>query len=182
MGLTVINEAENILEITEENPVIELVEQEQITLSVTQPEQITLEVSSGFSVAPGSSDGVDGEDGREVELRNNGTQIQWRYVGDPSWTDIISLSEITGADGEDGNGYRGTWEPGTYAVGDLVNHILSGVEYMFVCTTAGTSATPAFGSADWKFIASVGVPIWRGNDVEDLPPGFPAGGLVVVGE
>lgn len=43
--------------------------------------------------------GASGKDGREVELQNNGTAIQWRYVGDSSWTDLVQLSEITGPQG-----------------------------------------------------------------------------------
>ena len=53
-------------------------------------------------VAAGSSQ--DGQDGREVELRNNGDYIQWRYAGedDTAWQNLIALSELTGADGQDG--------------------------------------------------------------------------------
>ena len=47
--------------------------------------------------------GASGKDGREVELQNNGTAIQWRYVGDSSWTDLVQLSEITGPQGSKGN-------------------------------------------------------------------------------
>lgn len=47
-------------------------------------------------------DGTNGEDGREVEFQNNGTHIQWRYVGDASWTNLVSLSAITGPAGDDG--------------------------------------------------------------------------------
>ena len=53
-------------------------------------------------VAAGSSQ--DGQDGREVELRNNGTYIQWRYAGedDTAWRNLVALDELTGADGQDG--------------------------------------------------------------------------------
>lgn len=47
--------------------------------------------------------GASGKDGREVELQNNGTAIQWRYAGDSSWTDLVQLSEITGPQGPKGN-------------------------------------------------------------------------------
>lgn len=46
--------------------------------------------------------GADGEDGREVELQNNGTHIQWRYVGDPTWTNLVALSTLVGPAGDDG--------------------------------------------------------------------------------
>lgn len=59
--------------------------------------------------------GASGKDGREVELQNNGTAIQWRYVGDGSWTDLVQLSEITGPQGPKGNtgetGPRGEMGP-----------------------------------------------------------------------
>lgn len=45
---------------------------------------------------------IEGEDGREVEVQNSGTFIQWRYVGDPTWTDIVSIASITGSSGNDG--------------------------------------------------------------------------------
>ena len=40
--------------------------------------------------------GASGKDGREVELQNNGTAIQWRYVGDSDWTDLVQLSDLKG--------------------------------------------------------------------------------------
>lgn len=52
----------------------------------------------------GDSGGQGGEDGREVELRNNGTQIQWKYEDEPdtAWRDLVALDAITGGDGADG--------------------------------------------------------------------------------
>ncbi len=47
-------------------------------------------------------DGLPGVDGREVEIRNSGTYIQWRYVGSVSWTDIVALSTLNGTNGADG--------------------------------------------------------------------------------
>lgn len=44
-----------------------------------------------------------GTDGREVELQNNGTHIQWRYVGEESWTNLIALEDIKGQAGDDGS-------------------------------------------------------------------------------
>ena len=51
---------------------------------------------------PADSGSQDGEDGREVELQNNGTSIQWRYVDETEWKDLVDLSDLTGADGSDG--------------------------------------------------------------------------------
>lgn len=46
--------------------------------------------------------GPAGANGREVEIRNDGTNIQWRYVGDLTWTNIVPLSQITGPQGPQG--------------------------------------------------------------------------------
>jgi len=48
------------------------------------------------------TNGIDGDDGREIEIQNSGTQIQWRYVGDVSWTNIVALSAIKGDTGAQG--------------------------------------------------------------------------------
>jgi hypothetical protein len=50
----------------------------------------------------GSGEGGDGVDGKTPELRNNGTYIQWRYVGDVAWIDLVALSTITGPQGIQG--------------------------------------------------------------------------------
>lgn len=38
--------------------------------------------------------------GREIELRNNGTEIQWRYTDSNKWNTLVSLSELRGPAGE----------------------------------------------------------------------------------
>jgi len=45
--------------------------------------------------------GDTGADGKEVELQASDTHVQWRYVGGSTWTNLVALSEIAGADGED---------------------------------------------------------------------------------
>ena len=50
----------------------------------------------------GGGGGTPGKDGREIELQKSSTAIQWRYVGDESWTDLVQLSEITGPAGPQG--------------------------------------------------------------------------------
>lgn len=50
----------------------------------------------------GGGGGTPGKDGREIELQNSGTAIQWRYVGDNVWTDLVQLSEIQGQQGPAG--------------------------------------------------------------------------------
>lgn len=65
------------------------------------------------------------ENGREVELQNSGTAIQWRYVGDNAWTDLVQLSELKGDPGNDGItpniqiGTVQTLEPGQQATASV---------------------------------------------------------------
>lgn len=57
--------------------------------------------AQGIQGVPGAN-GSDGEDGREIQLQSNGTYIQWRYVGDASWTDLIALASLQGEPGQQG--------------------------------------------------------------------------------
>lgn len=45
---------------------------------------------------PAGSGGV----AREIELRNNGYAIEWRYTDSNEWTELIHISELRGKDGE----------------------------------------------------------------------------------
>lgn len=53
--------------------------------------------------AGGGGSGTPGKDGREIELQNSGTAIQWRYVGDNAWTDLVQLSSLKGEKGDKGD-------------------------------------------------------------------------------
>lgn len=44
-----------------------------------------------------------GADGRLAELRRDGGYIQWRYVGDTSWVNLLPLQDIKGDSGVDGD-------------------------------------------------------------------------------
>jgi len=48
--------------------------------------------------------GNPGDDGEEVELQKSLTHIQWRYVGDVSWTDLVALTDLKGIQGIPGIG------------------------------------------------------------------------------
>lgn len=60
---------------------------------------VDLKGDTGYTPVKGT-DYDDGADGREVEIQNSGTAIQWRYVGDAAWTDVVSLAAITGSNGK----------------------------------------------------------------------------------
>lgn len=51
---------------------------------------------------PRGTPGQDGSDGVPVEMRNSGTAIEWRYAGDLTWTQLVTIASITGQDGIDG--------------------------------------------------------------------------------
>ncbi len=57
-------------------------------------------------------DGINGTNGREIQFQKTATYLQWRYVGDTSWTNLVALADITGPAGKDGkdgtNGTNGT--------------------------------------------------------------------------
>lgn len=40
-----------------------------------------------------------GTDGREIELQNDGTHIQWRYAGEEYWNNLVDLLDLKGSDG-----------------------------------------------------------------------------------
>lgn len=58
---------------------------------------------AGGDGSGGGLPGLPGADGREVELRQSVSAIQWRHVGDDTWTDLVPLSAITGAKGDKGD-------------------------------------------------------------------------------
>jgi len=45
---------------------------------------------------------IPGPAGQNIELRNDGTNIQWRVVGATTWNNLVAVSALKGDDGEDG--------------------------------------------------------------------------------
>ena len=91
---------------------------------------------SGWSVisnikGPEGEQGPVGNPAKNVEYRNNGTHIQWRYVGDTAWKDLVALNDIKGEDGKDGTsvyvGYDGYVWNGAERTGLKINDIADGV-------------------------------------------------------
>ena len=46
--------------------------------------------------------GTDGTDGREIELQKDLYFIQWRYIGEPGWRNLIVYAELKGDKGDTG--------------------------------------------------------------------------------
>lgn len=55
-----------------------------------------------------------GTDGREIQLQKTSTYIQWRYVGETEWTNLIALTDITGPTGADGESAYAAAQTGGY--------------------------------------------------------------------
>lgn len=61
---------------------------------------ITIEGGIWFIDGVSTGQQAQGEDGKEIELQKTSTFIQWRYVGDNGWFDLVALDDIKGNDGE----------------------------------------------------------------------------------
>ncbi len=46
--------------------------------------------------------GEAGKDGREIEISTTSTNIQWRYNGEDTWNELVSLESLKGKDGKNG--------------------------------------------------------------------------------
>lgn len=105
-------------------------------------------------IAAAGTNGTDAVDGREVELQKTPTEIQWRYVGDPSWVTLVALLDIKGDPGTNGTGlvYRGDWDALTqYVQNDIVTH--ASAQWVTSVTTTGSE--PGVGT-DWDLYAGGG--------------------------
>lgn len=79
-----------------------------------------------------------GAPGAQVEFNVSATHIQWRYVGEPTWTDLVALADLAGEDGEDGdNG----WSPIEANVVDGERRVKQIVDWV-----GGEGAKPATGA------------------------------------
>lgn len=95
-----------------------IIEFEQLTAEPDEPQAgstllylragaLRQKTQSGESALDAGS-GEPSEDGREIELQKTATHVQWRYVGDASWTNLVALTDITGPAGANGtNGVDG---------------------------------------------------------------------------
>lgn len=94
--------------------------------------------TTAVSASIGAAKGLAGDDGREIEIQNNGTHIQWRYAGDVSWTNLVALSTITGATGATGIVVKGGYDSLTaYVPNDAVTH--NGSFYICILATQGNN-------------------------------------------
>ena len=123
----------------------------------------TLAVLKAFVKQSGSSSpGESGQDGREIELQKSDTAIQWRYVGDQEWIDLVQLSEIKG-------------DPGN--TGAMANLTIGTVTTL----AAGSNATASIESnPDGSgYVLNLGIPEGEdgenGVSINNIPPGGTTG-------
>ncbi len=64
-------------------------------------QKIYYKQSGAWILKSSISDGKDGQNGKQIELRTTQTYIQWSYVGENSWNNLISLEAFKGRDGID---------------------------------------------------------------------------------
>lgn len=74
-----------------------------VTNSGTSQEAVLNFVIPRGANGENGTDGQDGTNGREIEMQVTDTYIQWRYVGDTTWYNLIALSELKGAKGDKGD-------------------------------------------------------------------------------
>ena len=126
----------------------------------------------------GGGGGTPGKDGREIELQNSGTAIQWRYVGDESWTDLVQLSEITGTKGdpredgitptigENGNWYLGETDTGKPSRGETPNIKIGTVQTL----DPGNQATASMSGTPENPLLNLGIPKGEKGDPGAVDP------------
>lgn len=103
-----------------------------IELFIADPVELELSVDPGYQVNTVQTGPV-GPSGLRVELRAVGFLIQWRYVGQSTWTDLVQFQQILEGD-KSSSTDAGEW-----------SQISLGDDYLYVCTKTGTA-----GNAIWK--------------------------------
>lgn len=89
---------------------------------------------------------ADGADGREVEMQSGVTHLQWRYVGEATWTNLFARADFKGDQGEKGDAFAFDAKPADLAAraaydaepeGFTVLVMDTGMVYARVSATAG---------------------------------------------
>lgn len=94
----------------------------------------------------GGEGGADGQDGREVQLRNSGTNIEWRYVGDAAWTNLATLEALRGPKGSDGASIKGDQGLSAYQVWTAAGN--TGTVAQFLASLKGEKGDSTVGAVD----------------------------------
>lgn len=89
-----------------------------------------------------SLEGTDGNDGREVEFQKSATHIQWRFLGEVTWNDLVALADLKGDDGADG-AKNGIGNPNGVVTPDFIGQTYIDTVAGIVYTSTGLT------NADW---------------------------------
>lgn len=89
----------------------------------------------------GEDSTVPGPPGPAIEMRVDGGYIQWRVVGEPTWTDLVPLAYISGTDGREVELQKGTTHIQWRYVGDL-----SWTDLISIAEITGPAGADALGA------------------------------------
>lgn len=73
------------------------------TVHLTRAQARDFIISVSGEGGGGGGTGQPGRDGREVELRNTGTNVEWRYTGDAVWQILVPVADLRGPVGPKGD-------------------------------------------------------------------------------
>lgn len=115
------------------------------------------------------TNGDDGTDGRDLELQKSLTHIQWRYVGDSTWIDLVALSDINGNDGREVElQNNGTYIQWRYTGGTWTNLVAisglkgdNGLGFTQITETSRIALTPSNNLPYWQTDGAIGSYYWR---------------------
>ena len=62
----------------------------------------TYQLHLGIPAGKNGTNGIDGINGKEIELQVTDTYIQWRYIGETNWINLIELASLKGPKGDKG--------------------------------------------------------------------------------
>ena len=85
-----------------------------MSIDPTTLDGLTLSLTGSVFQGPEGPQGKDGKagangtPGKNIEFQATPTYIQWRYVGDTLWNNLIAVASITGPAGQDGIGIKVT--------------------------------------------------------------------------
>ena len=90
-------EESNIKLSNSNNPDINLIDTvEEIKVQIEETtEKIIIENDNiNLNVSTEGARGEQGVNGKNIEMQNSGTYIQWKLVGDVEWNNLIALSDL----------------------------------------------------------------------------------------